>query len=197
MKVDLRFFTICILAAMLSLAVFGCERSSENVQAGSETTKEDRPNKAVLSASDKDFLIEAEKVNIEEQNIGRLVLQKSQNKDVRDYAQMLVDDHTKALNDVVDLMNEKRVRQPKGLPDAEHDALNKLKGLSGAEFDREFIGMMVEGHQKAIAEFRQEQNAAQDPDAKRYATHVLPALEKHLQRAQELQAKLSTGAKNG
>jgi putative membrane protein len=195
MRVDLRFLSVSILATVLSLAVFGCERSGENVQAARETTNEDRPNKAVLIAADKDFLAKAEKDNIEEQNLGRVVVEKSQNKDVKDYAQMLVDDHTKALNDLVDLMNEKHVRQPKGLPDAKHEALSKLNGLSGAEFDREFIKMMVEDHQKAIAEFRQAQNTAQDEDVKKYAAHFLPTLEKHLKRAQELQRKLSSGAK--
>jgi putative membrane protein len=196
MRVELRFLTVSILATVLSLAVFGCERSNQNVQAARENTNtEDRPTKAVLSASDKDFLAKAEKANIEEQNIGRVAVEKSQNKDVKDYAQMLVDDHTKALNDLVDLMNEKHVRQPKGLPNAKNEALSRLNGLSSAEFDRQFINMMVEDHQKAIAEFQQAQNTVQDEDVKKYAARVLPTLEKHLQKAQELQRKLSSGAK--
>ena len=143
--------------------------------------------------TDKNFLKRAEEDNIKEENLGRIVVQKTQNSDIRDYAQMLVDDHTKALKDLVDLMNQKGMRQPRSLPKLQHEALSKLNRLSGEAFDREFINHMVEDHQTAVAEFRQEANMAQDSDVKNYANHMVPALEKHLQRAQELQGKLSSG----
>ena len=80
-----------------------------------------------------------------------------------------------------------------GLPEAEHAAWNKLKGMSGAEFDREFMNMMVQDHQDAVKEFQHESNMAQDYDVKMYANHVLPVLQKHLQKAQEVQGKISGG----
>ncbi len=187
MRLNLRILSTGVLSVLLSIALFGCQRSGENVQAA-------RDNKTVLSDSDKNFLMKAEKDNIAEQEIGRFAAEKTQNKDVKDYAQMLVDDHTKALNDLVDLMNKKGMAQPNGLPKVEHDAMNKLNGLSGADFDREFINMMVEDHQKAVSEFRQEKDMAQDKDVKSYADNVLPVLEKHLQKAQELQRNLASSS---
>ena len=177
---------ICaMLAALLGLSMAGCQRSNDNVQAARETS--------ALTDADRHFLDRADRDNLEEQELGRVVLEKTKNSDVRDYAQMLVDDHTKALKDIVDLMKDKRIAQPKGLPEAEHAAWNKLKGMSGAEFDREFINMMVRDHQDAVKEFQHESNMAQDYDVKMYANHVLPALQKHLQKAQELQEKISGG----
>ena len=187
MRLNLRILSTGVLSVLLSIALFGCQRSGENVQAA-------RDNKTVLSDSDKNFLMKEEKDNIAEQEIGRFAAEKTQNKDVKDYAQMLVDDHTKALNDLVDLMNKKGMAQPNGLPKVEHDAMNKLNGLSGADFDREFINMMVEDHQKAVSEFRQEKDMAQDKDVKSYADNVLPVLEKHLQKAQELQRNLASSS---
>jgi len=187
MRLNLRILSTGVLSVLLSITLFGCQRSGENVQAA-------RDNKTVLSDSDKNFLMKAEKDNIAEQEIGRFAAEKTQNKDVKDYAQMLVDDHTKALNDLVDLMNKKGMAQPNGLPKVEHDAMNKLNGLSGADFDREFINMMVEDHQKAVSEFRQEKDMAQDKDVKSYADNVLPVLEKHLQKAQELQRNLASSS---
>lgn len=193
MGVDLRFPAIGILAAALSLPVFGCQQSNQNVQAARETTNtEDRGNNAVLNDADKNFLKRAEEDNIKEENLGRVVVQKTQNSDIRAYAQMLVEDHTKALKDLVDLMNQKGMRQPRSLPKLQHEALSKLRGLSGPAFDREVTNHMVEDHQMAVAEFRQEANVAQDNDVKNYASHMLPTLQKHLQRAQELQGKLSS-----
>jgi len=193
MGVDLRFPAIGILAAALSLPVVGCQQSNQNVQAARETTNtEDRGTNAVLNDADKNFLKRAEEDNIKEENLGRIVVQKTQNSDIRAYAQMLVEDHTKALKDLVDLMNQKGMRQPRSLPKLQHEALSKLRGLSGPAFDREVTNHMVEDHQMAVAEFRQEANVAQDNDVKNYASHMLPTLQKHLQRAQELQGKLSS-----
>jgi putative membrane protein len=106
---------------------------------------------------------------------------------------MLVDDHTKALRDLVDLMKDKGMTQPKGLPKVEHEAWSKLKEMSGPDFDREFINAMVRDHQDAVKEFQREANMAQDYDVKKYANHVLPVLQNHLQKAQELQGKISGG----
>src|SRR5947209_1075193 len=120
MKLNLRFFAAGILAVALSLAIYGCQRSDENVQAAREpaTDTGDR-NKAVLTDSDKTFIKKAEEGDLKERDLGRIVLEKSQNKDIKDYAQMLMDDHTKNLKDVVALMNQKGMPQPKGLPEVQ------------------------------------------------------------------------------
>ena len=197
MRRNMRLFTAGILGAALLLFISGCQQSDQNVQAARETTADtgDGTNKAVLSDSDRDFLKKAEEGDIKEQNIGRFVLGKSQNKDVKDYAQMLVDDHTKDLKKVVDLMTQKGMPQPKGLPEVKHEALRKLNGLSGAVLDGQFMTMMVEDHQKAIIEFRKEVNSAQDEDVKYYAEHTLPTLQEHLQKAQMLQDKVSNASR--
>lgn len=107
---------------------------------------------------------------------------------------MLVDEHTKNLRKLVDLMNQKGMPQPKGLPEVKREALGKLNGLSGSALDREFVMMMVREHENDIAEFRKEMNSTQDEDVKYYVMHTLPMLQEHLQKAQQLQEKLSTGS---
>jgi putative membrane protein len=183
MKLNWRMPGTAMLAAVLGLSSVGCQRPSETgVQAARETN--------TLTDSDRHFLTKAETDSIKERELGRAVVQKSQNSDVRDYAQMLVDDHTKALKDAVDLMKDKGMPQPKGLPEAEHESWAKLKQMSGPAFDREFINMMVQDNQNAVKEFQHEANMAQDYDVKIYASSVLPVLQKHLQKAQELQKKM-------
>jgi putative membrane protein len=196
MRLNMRLFAAGILGAALSLVLFGCQQSDQNVQAARETTTDtgDRSNKAVLNDADRDFVKKAEDADIKERNIGRTMLEKTQNKDVKDYAQMLVDDHEKNLRDIVNLMNEKGMPQPKGLPEVKHESLDKLNGLSGAALDRQFAMMMVEDHQKDVTEFRDKANSAQDKDVKDYVTKTLPVLERHLQKAQELQGKMNTSS---
>ena len=188
MRATMRVFGI--LGAALFLIIAGCQQSGQNVQAARETSTDtgDR-TKAVLNDAEKNFLKKAEEVDIRQRNLGRVMLEKSQNKDVKDYAQMLVDDHSKNLRDVVDLMNQKGMAQPKDLPEVKHEAVDKLNAMSGPELDREFVKMMLDDHEKDVSEFRNEANTLQDKDVKDYATRTVPVLEKHLQKAQELQSK--------
>jgi len=179
------------MAIVLCWSLFSCRGSNEDVQAARENTD----NRAI-SGSDRQFIVEAEKANIEERNLGRVALKKSQNSGVREYAQELIDDHTAALRDLVDLMRKEGMRQPDSLPQAKHEALEKLDDLSGSAFDRQFVALMVGEHQKAVASFRNEQSSATDEDVRDYAGKVLPVLQKHLRRAEELQLSLESSPRS-
>jgi len=189
-----RRLTRLSLAGILLVAfTFGCQRSNQTVQAAREnTTSNDRQaNTNRLSEADKRFITEAEEDNIKERSLGRIVVEKSTNSDVKHYAQMLVDDHTEALRDLVELMQNAGMSQPSGLPAVKHEAQDRLNGLSEPAFDREYIDLMVRDHEKAVSKFRQEENTAQAESVRAYAKRVLPVLQKHLDRARELQGKLT------
>ena len=66
----------------------------------------------------------------------------------------------------------------------------KWDALSGAAFDRAFVSHMIMGHEKAIGKFETASATLQDADLKKYAEKTLPTLRKHLETAQELQAKV-------
>ena len=66
-----------------------------------------------------------------------------------------------------------------------------LETLPEPEFDRAFVKHMIAGHQKAIREFENASATLQDADLRDYADDTLPVLRKHLERAQELQMKIS------
>jgi putative membrane protein len=122
--------------------------------------------------------------------MARLALQKSNNKDVRDYANMIQSDHTSALEDLTDLMKDKNVSQPRSVPPDVKKDIDIMNGLSGPEFDREFINRMVEDHKKTIEMFQERAAVVQDRDVRKYAEDLLPKLEMHLEKAQRLQSKL-------
>jgi putative membrane protein len=68
-----------------------------------------------------------------------------------------------------------------------------MESLSGPEFDREFINMMVTGHEKTLELFRSVSFTAHDTDVQDYVDAMIPKLDKHLRKAQELQSKLFSG----
>jgi len=103
---------------------------------------------------------------------------------------MVVKDHTKALEKLVDLMREKNIPQSNSLAAEVKQDMDKMSALAGPDFDREFANTMVSEHQKAIEMFRSQAGIAQNRDIKSYVDENLPTLEKHLEEAQELQSNV-------
>jgi len=192
MEIYKSLLRIGVVAVLLSVFPVACQRSNEGVQASREGTgKSDRATKTLTDA-DRQFIVDAERDSIKERSMARVVEQKSTNDDVQSYAKMLVNDHTKALNDLVDLMTKAGMNQPGGLPEIKHEAQDRLKGLSGPAFDREYLDLMVKDHEKAISKFQQQEAKSQDDSLHKYVEQVLPMLQKHLDKAREMQAKLNS-----
>src|SRR5262252_333260 len=183
MEIYKSLMRVGLAAILLGLLSVGCQRSNEGVQAARDKT---------LTEAEKQFINDAVRDGVKERSMGRVVVAKTTNADVKDYAKMVVNDHSKALNDLVDLMKEAGMNQPGGLPEVKHEAQDRLSELSGPAFDREYINLMVQDHQKAISKFQQEETTAQDESLRNYVKQVLPMLQKHLEKAQELQAKLNS-----
>jgi putative membrane protein len=178
------------LALLLSIGgLSGCGRRGPG---GVEAAREDEP---LLTPAEQDFAMKASQAHLAEIEVGRLAEERSQNADVKSYAKMIVDDHGKALPELTELTKKYNGPQPQPLDPEVMKEIERLAALSGAEFDREFVNMMVGDHEKAIELFRNQSQIALNTDVKDYVNSLLPKLEKHLTKAQELQSKLFRGNK--
>ncbi|MGI8962070.1 MAG: DUF4142 domain-containing protein [Bryobacteraceae bacterium] len=139
--------------------------------------------------SDQQFLDFAAQTDMTEAHLGQLAADQASAQEVKDFAQMLVTDHTNDYQQLGMLASKAGATIPKGL-DAQHDKMIAPFGkLKGAAFDHRYAHEMVAGHTKAIAEYKREAENAQNPDVKAYASQTLPTLEKHLQAAKDLEKK--------
>ena len=93
----------------------------------------------------------------------------------------MVDDHTKALNDVTTLAQNKGVTLPT-TPDAKHKAMAaKLSKLTGAKFDKMYMQQAgVQDHKHVHAMLKKDQARAKDADVKALAAKMMPTVEEHL-----------------
>jgi hypothetical protein len=109
---------------------------------------------------------------------------------VRQFGQHMVDDHSKANQDLTQVASAKGLTLPSAL-DAKHQAdVQKLSALSGDKFDREYVSMMVKDHKKDVAEFQKESTGGADADIKSFAARTLPVIQEHLQMIQRIQDKM-------
>ncbi|GAB2869545.1 hypothetical protein GCM10027277_43510 [Pseudoduganella ginsengisoli] len=144
-----------------------------------------------LAKADQTMLKQMAQANIAEIEAGKIALQKSQNSEVKAFAQQMIDDHTKGLQEVQAVAQNKGVTLPTE-PDAQHKAMaKKLNRLSGDAFDREYAAQAgVSDHKKTHAYVQKVQTDAKDADVKALAGKLEPTVAKHLSHVETLSASL-------
>jgi putative membrane protein len=164
-------------------------RSGASSQGGSSTSS------TKLSAADEKFVKEAAEGGVAEVQLGRLAASNAMNPEVKQFGQRMVDDHGKANMQLMTIANQKNIAVASDLTGKHKDEYDRLSKLSGAQFDREYVRLMLADHQKDVAEFRKQSTSAKDSDLRSFASQTLPTLEQHLMMVQQLSrsASESTG----
>jgi putative membrane protein len=122
-----------------------------------------------------------------EVQFGQLAQQKSQSNDVKQFAQKMVSDHSQMADKwFKPVAKELGVSEPKGPSKKDKKELEKLQGLSGDAFDREYIAMMVKDHQQDLKEFKDEAQMAQNPNLKQVAERGSNIIAQHLQLIEQI-----------
>ncbi len=153
-------------------------------------------NGFVTLASNQDsFWNEAAQDGLAEISLGSLALQKSQNEQVKQLAQKVVDDHTAANNELTPLAASKSVTLPTSTNAKQKATYDKLSGLSGDQFDMEFVKTMVKDHESAVKLFQKQADGGKDADVKAFAAKTLPTLQGHLEMARSMNDSMK-GMKN-
>lgn len=174
-----------MLAALAGLAVTAA-MVVPNLAVAKDPAKAPAASAAGLSKADQKIVADMAVANMAEVAAGKMAVGKTQNADVKTFAQKMVDDHTKALADVTALAQSKGVTLPTDV-DAPHKAMAaKLDKLSGAAFDKAYMADAgVSDHTKVHAKLKGFETKAKDADVKALAAKMLPTVAEHLQMAKD------------
>ena len=164
----------------------GAVISSNNANTSVNAANAEKVNKT----GDDNFMTKAAQGGMAEVELGRLAASKAQNAEVKKYAQMMIEDHTNANTELKSLATKKSVTLPTEVNAEQKATMEKLKALSGADFDKAYVETMVSDHKKTVDLFQTESTGGTDADAKAFASKTLPTLKKHLEMIQEIQSKM-------
>ena len=173
------------LSVMLVMAMCAANGFAQSTM----DTKSKMPMNGSKNADSK-FMMMAATGGMNEITLSNQALSKSANDDVKQFAQTMVDDHTKAGDELKAVAMSKNVMLPSDA-DAKHKAAAaKMASLSGSAFDMEYIKMMVKDHEATVAMFQKEANSGKDADAKAFAAKNLPTIQSHLDMARSMMTKM-------
>ena len=148
--------------------------------------------RGALTDSDRKFVEEAAEGGQMEVELGKLAQQKASSDAVKQFGQRMATDHGKAGQELAQLAAGKGVELPKQPPRKNRMEKDRLSKASGAAFDRDYVKMMVEDHEKDVAAFKRESQQAQDPDLKAWVTKTLPTLEDHLKSIKQIESQVAS-----
>jgi putative membrane protein len=198
---NLRYWICNVSLGAAVLAMISIGALAQTTDQGSKTSSSSRSNQTMskaspqmqLTAGDRTFIKKAAEGGLAEVELGRLAAEKGHSDEVKKFGQRMVDDHSKANDQLKQLASSKGVNVPSDLDAKDKATKDRLSKLSGAQFDRAYMNDMVRDHSKDVAEFRHESKMAKDSDVKNFASQTLPTLEDHLKEARTIAPKESRG----
>lgn len=141
---------------------------------------------------DSKFAMEAAHGGQAEVAMGKLAAEKASDPDVKAFGQQMVDDHSKANEQLMGIAKYESMSLPSGMNAKQKAMYTKLKALSGTSFDKAYVDGMVMDHEEDVTEFKQEADSGTDPKIKDFASQTLPVIQGHLDKIKNIQSKMGS-----
>ncbi len=157
---------------------------SPNQSTPAQNRPSQRPSNNQLSALDRQFIIDAAQGGMAEVRLGELALQRSRNPEVKRFAQQMIDEHTRANQQLMRLATQKGVTPPTSPGPKYEAAMMRLMQLSGESFDQAYMNEGgINGHLESVAIYQRQAALGQDPDLQAFAARLLPRIQGHFEMA--------------
>ena len=145
-----------------------------------------------ISAKDAECVMMFGAGNSGEVRFAELALKNAQSQDVKDFAQKMITDHSKANDQLAQVAKDHNIDFPPAPPAAAVEMSKTLLDVKGAEFDKKYMGEVVTAHTNDLAAYKKAKGDVKDHLLKEYVDSTEPIVAEHLKMAKEIDAKLTT-----
>jgi putative membrane protein len=192
MKSFLRLYSGLVLISIL----FSCNsRTPDSVKTAKETNAkkintESPPGDSAavpLTKADADFLVNTASGEMLEIQLAEMARDKATNQRVKDLGALILKDHEDTEAKLKKLAADKNVTLPADISNSQQKRKEDLLKKKGIEFDRTYVDLTVNDHNKDIKDFGRAAKNLTDPDVKSFASNSLPLLYTHLDSARSIQ----------
>jgi putative membrane protein len=129
---------------------------------------------------DSSFYKHAAEAGLAEVSDATLATQSATDPKLKDFATMMVKDHSAANDKLSALAGTKNISLPTSASVSQMATHAKLKLESGDTFDKSYIKDQISAHRATLRLLRKEIAMGQDPDAQAFAKSVLSTVQGHL-----------------
>jgi len=173
-----------IIASMMTFSACNSNKTEDSKEVAEEQNEQkfDDPK----AEDDTEFAVAAADGGMIEVKLGELAKTNASSASVKEFAEMMVKDHTKASDELKALAQQKNISLPMSLSDDKQKKYDDLAKKKGKEFDQAYASFMVDDHKEDIEEFQEAAKDSKDPDIKSWAAGKVPTLQHHLEMAQAM-----------
>jgi putative membrane protein len=177
----------------------GTTRQPQGRQQDSTTSQDntDTNSANTKSSADENFAKKAAQGGMAEVKLGQLAEQKGSSPEVKNFGRRMVQDHSKANNELKDVTSKENIPLPNEMDKSDQATYDRLSKLSGDAFDRAYARDMVKDHSKDVSEFQKEAKNGEDESIKNFAAQTLPTLQNHLDQARQMEQAVNQSSSNG
>ncbi|WP_158795498.1 DUF4142 domain-containing protein [Pedobacter sp. L105] len=177
-----------IIALGVCSTLFACNSSDETTGKADGVDLRGYTNQAHVTTEDANFMDKAAFGGMMEVDVAKIAVQ-SANPKVKAFAEQMITDHTKANNELKALAYQKGIILPDVYNAEQKEEMAKMKAMSGADFDKHYIDMMVKDHSETIELFEKGEKSL-SIDVTEFAENTLPVIDGHYKLAKEIQSSL-------
>ncbi|MGZ5199094.1 MAG: DUF4142 domain-containing protein [Telluria sp.] len=138
-----------------------------------------------------EFLIQAMQDSMAEIQICEMAIEKSQNPDVKKFAQSMVDEHGRIGRELEKLASSKKLEVPRAIRPEQEMTVDELSALSGRDFEQRWIQYNIDVHERDIKIFQHYAGEQDDRDIATMAKKHGDTLARHLKAAHDVGKKLA------
>ena len=177
---------ISLIVSFCLVTFISCtnNKNDDSKEVAEEQNEEQFENAALEDGSE--FAVSAADAGMMEVQLATLALSKASSSKAKEFAQTMLDDHTKANAELKALAQKKNITLPTTLSEKHQKKYNEMSEKTGSDFDKEYCDLMVKDHKDVVDMFKKAKDDAKDPELKAWASEKLPTLEHHLTMAEKM-----------
>ncbi|HSR19153.1 MAG TPA: DUF4142 domain-containing protein [Ignavibacteriaceae bacterium] len=141
---------------------------------------------------DRKFIKKAVIGGMMEVELGKYAQQNAASQSVKDFGKMMETDHSKAIDELKSLAQKNNFTVPDKMDEKHMDKVENLKAQKGGDFDKAYMDMMVEDHEKNIDKFQGALNRVQNSELKDWISKTLPTIKNHLAQAKKINDQIAS-----
>lgn len=139
---------------------------------------------------DKSFLEKASQDNLLELELGKLTLKKTNSPEMKSLATTVIQDHETLARDTKPFLDKAGVQEPTSLDKKQQELFNRLNGLSGDDFNKEYVKAIDKEHAVVLREFKRELGSTHDSDLQKLVASTEKVIEQHAQMIRDMSRKM-------
>ncbi len=155
-----------------------------------EAKQDQMPVQSDMTENTSEFLVKAADHGMAEVELGKLGEQRATQKSVKDFAAMMVKDHTGANGEVAALAAKLNVTLPATYSEDHKKTASDLSDKKAKDFDKDFMDALISNHKKTIDAFKDASDDDINAEVKTFINNTLPTLQAHLETAESIRKGL-------